>query len=59
MCDVQWALLELWWRPPVELRGCVLSGWGVGGSTGEVLSIFGTRGSSVILLRLTLSCCEG
>ena len=59
MCDVQWAPLELWWRSPVELWECVLSGWGVGSSTGEVLSTFGARGSSVILLGLTLSRCDG
>ena len=59
MCDVQWAPLGLWWRSPVELWECVLSGWGVGGSTGEVLSTFGVRGSSVILLGLTLSRCDG
>ena len=59
MCDVQRAPLELWWRAPLEVWGSALSGWGVGGSTGEVLSTFGARGSSVILLGLTLSCCDG
>ena len=59
MCDVQQAPLELCWRPPVELWGCVLSGRDVGGSTGEVLSTFGARGSSVILLGLTLSRYDG
>ena len=34
MCDVQQAPLELWWRAPLEVQGCVLSGWGVGDSTG-------------------------
>ena len=32
------------------LRGCVLYGWGVGVSKGEVLSTFSARGSSLILL---------
>lgn len=30
MCDVQLAPLELWWRAPLELKGCVLPlgcGW--------------------------------
>ena len=40
MCDVQLAPLELWWRAPFEVKGCVLSGWGVGASTEEVLSTF-------------------
>ena len=51
MCDVQRAPLELW--------GCVLSGWGVGASTGEVLSTFGARGSSLTLMGLLLSSYEG
>ena len=59
MCDVQLAPLELWWRAPLKLRGCVLSDWGVGGSLGDVLSTFGTRGSSLILAGLLLSSCEG
>jgi len=59
MCDVQLAPLELWWRAPLKLRGCVLSDWGVGGSLGDVLSTFGTRGSSLILVGLLLSSCEG
>ena len=59
MCDVQLALLELWWRAPLKLCGCVLSGWGVGGSMGDALSTFGTRGSSLILVGLLLSSCEG
>ena len=37
----------------------MLSAWGVGGSTGEVLSTFGARGSSLILVGLMLSSCEG
>ena len=41
MCDVQG--VELWWRAPLELRGCVLSGFGAGGCTGEVLSTLGPR----------------
>ena len=59
MCDVQLAPLELWWRAPLKLRGCVLSDWGVSGSLGDVLSTFGTRGSSLILVGLLLSSCEG
>ena len=59
MCDVQLAPLELWWRAPLKLRGCVLSDWGVGGSLGDVLSTFVTRGSSLILVGLLLSSCEG
>ena len=38
--DVQLAPLELWWRAPFEVKGCVLSGWGMGASTEEVLSTF-------------------
>ena len=37
----------------------MLSAWGVGGSTGEVLSTFGARGSSLILVGLLLSSCKG
>ena len=59
MCDVQLAPLELWWRAPLEVKGCVLSGWGVGGFMGDALSTFGTRGSSLILVGLLLSSCEG
>ena len=59
MCDVQWAPIELWWWAPLVLRGCVLCGWGVGGSKGEVLSTFSASGSSLILLGLFLSSCEG
>ena len=59
MCDVQLAPLELWWRAPLKLHGCVLSGWGVGGFMGDALSTFGTRGSSLILVGLLLSSCEG
>ena len=59
MCDIQLAPLELCWRSPLKLCGCVLSAWGVGGSMGDVLSSFGIRGSSVILMGLLLSSCEG
>ena len=59
MCDVQLAPLELWWRAPLKLCSCVISGWGVGGSMGDVLSTFATRGSSLILRGLLLSSCEG
>ena len=55
MCDAQRAPLELCWRARLEFRGCVLSGWGVVGSTGEVLSTFGARVSSLLLVRLLLS----
>ena len=54
MCDVQLAPLELYWRAPLKLCGYVLSGLGVGGSMGDVLSTFGTRGSSLILMGLLL-----
>ena len=37
MCDVQRAPLKLCWRVPLEVRGCFLSGCGVGASTEEVL----------------------
>ena len=43
MCDIQWAHPELWWRAPLEVQGFVLSGSGVGGSMGEVLSTFGAN----------------
>ena len=61
MCDVQLAHHEMWWRVPlkVRVRGCVLSVWGVGGSKGEVLSWFGARCSSLILMGFLLSSCEG
>ena len=59
MCDVQWAPLELWWRTLLEVQGCVLSGWGVGGSMAEVLSTFGIKNSSLISEGLLLSSCEG
>ena len=45
MCDVQQAPLEFWWRAPLDMRCSVLTGWGVGGSMGRVLSTFGARGS--------------
>ena len=51
LCDVQQA--------PIELQGCVPSGRDVVGSTGEVLSTFGTRVSSLILVGLLLSSFEG
>ena len=38
------ASLELWWWAPLQVRGCVLSGWGVAIFKGEVLFTFGTRG---------------
>jgi len=50
LCDVQ--------PTPIELWGCVLSGWGVGASTGEVLFTFDARGSSLTLVGLLLSSCE-
>ena len=37
----------------------VFSGWSVGASTGEVLSTFGARSSSLTLVGLLLSSCEG
>ena len=55
MCGVQLAPLELCWRAHLKLCGCVLSGWGVNGSMGNILSTFGTRGSSLILMGLLLS----
>ena len=58
-CDVQWPPLKLWWRAHPEGRGCVLSGWVVHVSTGEVLSTFGSLGSSLILVGLLFSSCEG
>ena len=51
ICDRQQAPLELW--------GCVLSGWGVGGCTGEILSNINFMVSPVILVELLLSNCEG
>ena len=51
LCDVQ--------PTPIELWGCVLSGWGVGASTGEVLFTFDARGSSLTLVGLLLSSREG
>ena len=37
----------MWWRAPLEGRVCALSGWGVCGSTGEVLCAFGTMGPHI------------
>ena len=51
LCNVQWT--------PIELQGCVLFGLGMGASTREVLSTFGARGSSLALVGLLLSSCEG
>ena len=48
MCDVQQAPLKLWRRAPLEGRDCVLSDWGVSGSSWEVLSAFGTIGPSLL-----------
>ena len=59
LCDVQRAPLEFWWRAPLEVWGSALYGWGVGGFMGEVLSTYGARGSSLILVGLMLSSCEG
>jgi hypothetical protein len=59
MCDVQHSPLELWWRAPLDLWGCVLSGLGMGGCTVEVLSTFGTKSSSEILVEFTFSSCDG
>ena len=50
-------LLISWLQSPSA--GIFLSGWGVGGSMGDVLSTFGSRGSSLILVGLLLSSCEG
>ena len=54
MCGVQQAPLKLWRRAPLEVWGCVLSAWGVGGSSGKVVSTFGVRRSSLILMGLLL-----
>ena len=54
MCHVQQVPLELWWWAPLQFQGCVLSDWGVVISMGEVLSTFGTRGSSPILMGFLL-----
>ena len=59
VCDVWWAPLELRWRATLEVQGCVLSGWSVGGSMGKVLSTFGTSGSSLKFVVLLLSSSEG
>ena len=56
---VQWAPLKLWWRAPLKGRGCVLSGWGVPVSIGEVLSAFGVMGYSFLFVGLLVSSCEG
>ena len=61
-CDVKFVSISSRWAPlmcdvqlaPLKLCGCVLSGLGVGGSMGDVLSTFGTRGSSLILMGLLL-----
>ena len=60
MCDVQQDTLELWWRAPLKVQVFVHSGvvwvtpWGWG-----VLSTFGARGSSLIVVGLLLSSYEG
>ena len=58
MRDTQGTPVKLWWRAPLKVQGCVLSGSGVGGSSGEVLSTLGARCSSLILVGLLLSGCE-
>lgn len=59
MCNVQHAPLELRWRASLNLWGSVLSGWGVGCCTVEVLSTFGSRSSSEILVEFTFFSCDG
>ena len=44
MCDVQQVPLKLWRRASLEGQDCILSDWGVSGSSWEVLSAFGTIG---------------
>ena len=58
MCEVQWSPLELW-GAPLDLWGCFLSGLGVGGCIVEVLSTFGAKSSSEILVEFTFSNCDG
>ena len=58
MRDIQGTPVKLW-RAPLEVQGCVLSGSGVGGSSGEVLSTFGAQCSLLILVGLLFSGCEG
>lgn len=54
MCDVQWDPLELWWRAPLEVWSCVLTGWGAGGSRKDALYNFGASGPSLMLVGLLL-----
>ena len=57
-CDVQQAPLKLWWRASLKGLGCVLSGWGVRFSMGQVLCTFGAVGSSHLFVGLLCSSCE-
>ena len=59
MFDVWWAPLELRWRAILKVWGCVLSGWGMSGSMGEVLSTLGSSSSSLKFVVLLLSSSEG
>lgn len=55
MSDVWWAPLELRWRATLEGQGRILSGWGMNGFMGAVLSTFGTSSSSLEFVVLLLS----
>ena len=59
MSDVWWAPLELRWRVTLEGQGRILSGWGMSGFMGAVLSTFGTSSSSLEFVVLLLSSNEG
>ena len=50
---------EVWLRTPLDRQGCVLSGWCVHVSTGNVLCAFGAMDSSLLLMGSLLSSCEG
>ena len=49
---------DVWLRASLDGRGCVLSGWCLYVSTGNVLCAFGAIGSSFPFTGLLLSSCE-
>ena len=40
MFDVWWDPLELRWRATLEVWGCILSGWGMSSSMGEIFLLW-------------------
>ena len=59
LCVMSAGASEVWLRAPLDGRSCVLSGWFVHVSMGNVLSAFCTMGSSLQFMGSLLSSCEG